>query len=528
MTNPPEPRIDEPVSEPNPTPIVTGASDTTDHTDVDNASDSQSTAEQAGLKLAEDSDTPVSPPDTNGDHRDRAFEPVESTNGPVGNLEAPDSAELAEQLRSLFAGVDRAMLDTQFLQDVQTIMTQQSGRKFLSGSDTAGNTNDIQASDLTTLQRFKGFTMTGPDGEVTTKVYENGNVVTKFADGMELRFQRGGGADISVEGQPPRSVTREEANRPIATASGDGFKATQNADGTLKIEFTEAQADGATIMTLHPPGPDGLKWTRTIPASGGMPEQTVSAYTDGRKQIDFGQPMSGLDTAVSTNAGEILVAHERPQEEVPANETPAPHEEVPEAETPAPIVLDLQRTTVELLSEPLPSRQLASRYRLTTSLDPGSASGAQADNPLFVRGRGESFLPGSTERPASIPERMASTVPYLLNPHAVFLFGQNPFATDGFGSADPLSQLLRRDRQRSPFDLPQLQPAAPQSEPQWLAAGEAVRQMSEATNTFEAISALQQLSKLADQSNPHAQTAMAATILALVGGEDGLRPMPLS
>jgi len=125
---------------------------------------------------------------------------------------------------------------------------------------------------------------------------------------------------------------------------------------------------------------------------------------------------------------------------------------------------------------------------------------------------------------------MASTVPYLLNPNAVYSTSQDQFAiaqypfrrTDEFDARAPLSQFLRRD-QRSPFDLPQLQPSAPQSEPLWLAAGDAVREMSEATNAFEATSALEKLSKMADQGNPHAQTALAATLLALVGGEAGLR-----
>lgn len=280
---------EEPKKEPTfePAPIT--------ETQTEKSAFGNSSSEDTGLRLSEETE-PAATQDS-------------TTTATLSKPEAePPPAEAVTSLKNLFSSVDDALKQSQgLIGDVQKLLGDLSWKP-IEGSDTRALTDKGEGGSVST---FGGFSMgSTPDNEVTTKVYENGSVVTKFADGLELRFPPNGDfAEISINGEKPQRVLRNEANIVVATANGNGFKLAQKADGTLTIDFEQAQADGATSMTLFPANhPDGLKWTRNIPESDGIPAHTVSGRTDKTKRAEFAEPFGTVRSALSADNGEILVS----------------------------------------------------------------------------------------------------------------------------------------------------------------------------------------------------------------------------
>ncbi|MDZ4836355.1 MAG: hypothetical protein SGJ27_21450 [Candidatus Melainabacteria bacterium] len=222
------------------------------------------------------------------------------------DLQVPPDADVAVTLKELFASVDNALIQSAGLPgDIQTLLGGLN-RKQIRGSDTRALTDSGDSA----TGPFTGFTLAStPHGEVITRVYESGSVVTKLANGTEYRFPPSGDfAEVTQSGKEPRRVPRSEANIEIASVQGNGFKVSQKADGTLSVDFDRPQSDGATGMTFFPANPEGLKWTRSIPESDGIPQHTISSRTDRTKTVEFAEPLGAVKLAHSSANGDLLVS----------------------------------------------------------------------------------------------------------------------------------------------------------------------------------------------------------------------------
>ncbi|MCC7527715.1 MAG: hypothetical protein IT342_04280, partial [Candidatus Melainabacteria bacterium] len=147
-------------------------------------------------------------------------------------------------------------------------------------------------------------------------------------------------------------------------------------------------------------------------------------------------------------------------------------------------------------------------------------------------------------RPETLSQRIGSVTPFMLNPQLML---PDPRLMNPRLGHDPLSALLRGnelnpllgdplqlrldggrslggpDSLRFPFGDP-LRSArrAEMQAPGWLPAAEAVRDLSSATNSGDALLAIKKLGGLAQVGDQHAQRALAATLLGLTTPPAGM------
>ncbi|MEZ4537971.1 MAG: hypothetical protein R3D26_23680 [Cyanobacteriota/Melainabacteria group bacterium] len=114
------------------------------------------------------------------------------------------------------------------------------------GSDMDGHLETVDGSGPAGVMRFDLLQVKDSAfGDATTKVYENGSVVTTLGDGTKLRFaspegKNAGFAEIAFNGENFQRATHEEANVTLSRYS-DGLTVSRNADATL-IQYSEPQA----------------------------------------------------------------------------------------------------------------------------------------------------------------------------------------------------------------------------------------------------------------------------------------------
>lgn len=214
--------------------------------------------------------------------------------------------ELEPALKDIFTAVERAVQQNADLPQKIKQFLEKLDFKLIHGSDTRAPADDGSSRE----EAFTGFTLRKPPAEeIMTKMYENGGIVTKVDNGLEVRIPpHADFAEISENSQDPQRIPRSEANIPIASEETSDYTLTQKADGTALVEYKTPQEDGADSMTLYPPNPKGLKWTRNIPESVGVPAHTITARTDGSKIADFSEPMGSVVRAKSLESGEILAS----------------------------------------------------------------------------------------------------------------------------------------------------------------------------------------------------------------------------
>jgi len=389
----------------------------------------------------------------------------------------PLPEDRAREFAEEFTATDLAVRGSEALtEDVQRILNVLD-RTRIAGQDNDGTMETSGEAPI--LKSFDGFSVKEtPYGEMSIKVYHD-TITTTFPD-LKSRLPASGFGqygELKIEDGETQRVPLRIANFQIASAQRDGYRATMKADGTLGIEFDEAQAgDGATRMTLYPANQGGLKWTRFSPAGDGRPERTMSAYTDGSMRTDYAQPHNGNLTVVRTPGGEIRGSAE------PGSIATTGGDDAPVTE-PFEFRLDVEpisRVSPEVLAalqvSPLQDSDHDLQLRLPPELrrDLESAGLLGLDSPLRPV-----LAPQDDGTPRlSLEEQIQAVMPY---------------AASRYG----------------------MQPIYQMQGEQWLPVGITVMAMSTAENVMTASHSLQNLSQLASQGNLHAITALAATVAAL-------------
>lgn len=164
------------------------------------------------------------------------------------------------------------------------------------------------------------------------------------------------------------------------------------------------------------------------------------------------------------------------------------------------------------------------------------------DNGRFQFNRGDKVV-----KPDSVPERVSSVTPYMLNPHLMLTDHASlnldraqsgaeltrrllqPRQLDGhltgtrFQRLDGSPSLFDPDSNLNPFGKLTTRFLKEEVQaPPWLPAAESVRDLSNASNLGDASRALSKLGELAQSGDKHAQAALATTLLTLTNGEKGV------
>lgn len=604
---------------------------------------------ESSLKLSEDTEDGSDDSGFNQDS-DSTEESSSETQEATEKTDLSESPDLQENIEDIFESVDEAMSESQattlelrrYLAEVGRSTQRQVG------SDSDGNLETVEDPGHTGVMKFDLLEMNDSDyGDVSTKIYENGGVLTTLGDGTKLRFaspesENAGVAEVTFTGEEVTSGTHEEANVTLSNFDAQGISVSRNADATLRVDYSEPQPDGATSMTIFPRNSDGKKWERNVPRSDDSPGYSVIAYENGTRTINFDEPLEGVTEASQTESGNLLATTQRTfsvqdngsngngasdegdavssdttdlvdgdavetffvSTEAPeSNETVATATETdqPEGseaterqtteEAPVHTVRDYPReqevesteetesTTDDTSEQPQRRPEILVRVSngdLQIQLD-GSVRAQTFQNHPFEREQAalglvvprsqalsldsntDSLLSlnGSREsRPLSMPERIMRVSPFILNQSSVFVPNQhlhvNPFSAHRFNSSGGRlqgvqlgggegsgfhlggidgqripgqeSQQSLFDRRSPAFDLLSLGHERPsfRKEPEWLPAGEAVAKLSGARNSVEAYTALRELTELSRNGDEHATTALAATLVALTNGGEGL------
>ena len=487
--------------------------------EADDSSDSIFDSSSQDSNLLQDSDTALEQPQVQSDQQtdqqsDQQRElPTDVRADQPGDHKPSEAPEVDEDLKKLFESVDEAMSESQATTMELRRYLREAGRntQMQVGSDSEGSLETVDGSGPAELMRFDLLQVKDSDfGDATTKVYQDGSVVTTLGDGTKLRFaspegENAGMAEVAFNGEGFQSATHAEANVTLSSYEADGMTVSRNADATLTVQYSEPQPDGATSMTIFPRNSEGKKWARNFPDSREGPAHSVIAFANGDKQVSFDEPVRGTPA---------VQAHPYERQQIAMGLVPRAHELNLGGDAERLLLLGGERDNRTLS---LPERIMSVSPFIINQSSAFIPAQFQGGNPFDPRmslyNSGMDILQGrGNGRNNGFGSRDTSSHRLSLG----FSGEDNSFGRDtgfpGFGQRDPVLQLLNLGNDRPTVT----------KEPEWLPAGEAVARLSQSRNSIESYRALRDLTELSRSGDDHATTALAATLVALTSGGEGL------
>ena len=195
--------------------------------EADDSSDSIFDSSSQDSNLLQDSDTALEQPQVQSDQQtdqqsDQQRElPTDVRADQPGDHKPSEAPEVDEDLKKLFESVDEAMSESQATTMELRRYLREAGRntQMQVGSDSEGSLETVDGSGPAELMRFDLLQVKDSDfGDATTKVYQDGSVVTTLGDGTKLRFaspegENAGMAEVAFNGEGFQPVRRIESNR---------------------------------------------------------------------------------------------------------------------------------------------------------------------------------------------------------------------------------------------------------------------------------------------------------------------------
>jgi hypothetical protein len=218
---------------------------------------------------------------------------------------------------------------------------------------------------------------------------------------------------------------------------------------------------------------------------------------------------------------------------------------------------ELPLSTARLFTSPLPrdGQPVHIELQLNQQFEALRAAQAQSRRAMSLDESNQflyNFGNGKTSKPETLEQRMMTVSQFLLNDaHGILntpLGAGSQYSSSLVQNLTPFLRPENRelrlpvpgasilDAGRSPYGSlidalnPQLGHLSVRGReelkaPSWLAAGEGVRDLSSASNILEATRVVDRLGQLAHSGDPHARTALAATLVSLTTGADGVALM---